>query len=42
MTNVARKFIDEAMSLTEEERLEVAFERLASVDGPVDVYWNDA
>jgi hypothetical protein len=39
MSNAARKLIDEAMGLTDEERLQVALELLASVDGPPDGDW---
>lgn len=39
MSNAARKLIDEALALPEEDRLEVASELLASVDGPVDEHW---
>ncbi len=42
MTNAARRLIDEAMGLTDDERLEVAVELLASVDGPPDEGWQEA
>ena len=42
MSNAARRLIDEAMGLTDDERLEVAAELLASVDGPPDDDWQGA
>jgi len=42
MSNAARKLIDEAMGLTDDERLQVAVELLASVDGPPDGNWQTA
>ena len=42
MSNAARKLIDEAMGLTDDERLQVAVELLASVDGPPDGDWQAA
>jgi putative addiction module component (TIGR02574 family) len=42
MSNAARRLIDEAMGLTDVERLEVAAELLASVDGPPDEGWQEA
>lgn len=42
MSDVARKLLDEALALPEEERLELASEIIASVDGPHDAGWEDA
>jgi len=39
MSSVAEKLISEAMSLSEDERLEMAAELIASVDGPPDADW---
>lgn len=42
MSDAARKLLDEALALPEEERLELASEIIASVDGPRDADWEDA
>jgi hypothetical protein len=42
MSEAARKLLDEALTLPEEERLELASELLASVDGPPDSDWEQA
>jgi putative addiction module component (TIGR02574 family) len=42
MGNAARKLLDEALSLSEGERLEIASELIASVDGPPDADWEAA
>jgi hypothetical protein len=41
MNDAARKLVDEALALNEHDRLEVASEILASVDGPGDAAWED-
>ena len=42
MTDAAKKLLEAASSLTEEERLELASELIASVDGPPDDDWDSA
>lgn len=39
MSSVAERLINEALSLSEDERLELAAELIASVDGPPDADW---
>ena len=40
MSNAAEKLVNEALQLSEDERLEVASELIASVDGPADADWD--
>jgi putative addiction module component (TIGR02574 family) len=42
MTSSARKLLEDALVLPEAERLELASEIIASVDGPRDADWEDA
>lgn len=42
MTNVARKLLDEVLALAEEDRVKIASEVLASLDGPPDADWDEA
>lgn len=42
MSDAARKLLDEALALSEDERLELASEIIASVDGPRDADWEQA
>ena len=42
MSLPAKKVLEEALALGNEERLELASELLASVDGPPDVGWDEA
>lgn len=42
MTTTARKLLDEVLSLPEEDRVKIASEVLASLDGPPDGDWNEA
>jgi len=42
MTGSARKLLDEVLALPEAERLEMASEIIASVDGPRDGDWDAA
>jgi putative addiction module component (TIGR02574 family) len=42
MTSSARKLLQDALVLSEDERLELASETIASVDGPRDVDWDAA
>ena len=42
MTGYARKLLEDALGLPENERLELASEIIASVDGPRDADWEDA
>ncbi len=42
MTKAATKLLSEALALTPEERMELAAELLASVDGPADPDWEQA
>lgn len=42
MSGVAERLLHEAMNLSEDERLEVAAELIASVDGPPDADWDAA
>ena len=42
MSDAARKLLDEALALSEDERLELASEIIASVDGPRDADWDQA
>jgi putative addiction module component (TIGR02574 family) len=39
MTSASRKLLDEALGLSEEDRLDLASELIASVDGPPDAGW---
>lgn len=42
MTNAARKILDVVLSLPEADRVKIASEVLASLDGPPDGDWDDA
>ena len=42
MSSAARKLLDEALALSEAERIELASDLIASVDGPPDADWDDA
>ena len=42
MTRAARKLLDDAMALSEEERLGLAAEIIASVGGPAEPGWDEA
>jgi putative addiction module component (TIGR02574 family) len=42
MSDAARKLLEEVLSLPENERLELASEIIASVDGPRDANWEAA
>jgi putative addiction module component (TIGR02574 family) len=42
MTNSARRLLEDALALSENERLELASELLASVGGPKDEDWDSA
>ena len=42
MSDAARKLLQEVLSLPEDERLELASEIIASVDGPRDAGWEAA
>ena len=42
MTSSARKLLQDALVLSEDERLELASEIIASVDGPRDADWETA
>lgn len=42
MTSAARKLLDEVLALAEEDRVKIASEVLASLDGPPDADWDDA
>lgn len=42
MTNTACKLLDDVLLLPEDERLELASEIIASVDGPPDAHWEQA
>ncbi len=42
MSSSAQKLVTEALQLSEDERLAVASELIASVDGPADADWDDA
>jgi putative addiction module component (TIGR02574 family) len=42
VTSSARKLLEDALVLPEEERLELASEIIASVDGPSDTDWDAA
>lgn len=42
MTNAARKLLEDALALPQDERLKLASEIIASVDGAQDVGWEDA
>lgn len=42
MTKAATKILTEALALSPEERMELAAELLASVDGPADPDWEPA
>jgi hypothetical protein len=40
--STARKLLDQALTLAENERLDLAAELIASVDGPPDGGWDEA
>jgi putative addiction module component (TIGR02574 family) len=40
MTDAARKLLEDVLALPEDERLELASEIIASVDGPRDADWD--
>ncbi len=40
--STAPKILDQALALSEEERLTIASELIASVDGPQDSRWDEA
>jgi putative addiction module component (TIGR02574 family) len=42
MSNAARKLLQDVLALPEDERLELASEIIASVDGPCDADWEAA
>ena len=42
MTGTVRKLLDDVLQLPENERLELASEIIASVDGPPDAGWTEA
>ena len=42
MTRAAKQILDEALNLPDEERLDLATELIASVDGPPDGDWEAA
>jgi putative addiction module component (TIGR02574 family) len=42
MTDAAKKLVDDSMTLSTDERLEVASAILASIDGPVESGWDAA
>jgi len=42
MSDPARKLLHEALALSENERLELASDLIASVDGPADAGWDAA
>lgn len=42
MANSSRRILEEALALPEEERLELASQIIASVDGPADPDWDAA
>lgn len=42
MTNAANKVLTDALALTPDERMDLAAELLASVDGPADPDWEPA
>lgn len=42
MSAAARKLLQDALALPEDERVEVASEIIASLDGPADADWNEA
>jgi putative addiction module component (TIGR02574 family) len=42
MTEAARKLLEDVLALPEDERLELASEIIASVDGPADADWEAA
>lgn len=42
MSSSAPKLLDQALALSEEERLALASELIASVDGPADAGWDEA
>lgn len=41
MTDAARKLLDEVLALPEEDRVNIASDVLASLDGPSDADWDD-
>jgi hypothetical protein len=42
MTDAARRLLDQVLALPEEERVHIASEVLASLDGPADIGWDEA
>ncbi len=42
MTDAARKLLNDVLDLPEEDRVRIATELLASLDGPADANWDDA
>ena len=42
MSDPARKLLHDALALSEDERLELASDLIASVDGPADTGWDAA
>ena len=42
MSDAARKLLQEVLALPEDERLELASDIIASVEGPRDADWDDA
>ncbi len=42
MTDAARKLLNDVLGLPEEDRVRIATELLASLDGPADADWDDA
>ena len=42
MSAASQKLLDEALTLPEDERLELATDLIASVDGPPESGWDDA
>ena len=42
MSAASRKLLDQALNLPEEERLALATDLIASVDGPPDADWDEA
>ena len=42
MTDAARKLLNDVLDLPEEDRVRIATELLASLDGPADADWDDS
>ena len=42
MTNAAKQYLKDLLGLSEEDRVQIATELLASLDGPSDRGWDDA